>query len=180
MLTDDMNMAMMPMYFSTSLPINVLFSSWTITDAVSLSWSCLVVIGMGFLRHVLIAFRHALAEANSLTPRKKKREQLLNQDSDDNDDRGDDGNEKETRDYLLRLLTNSLLRRKQNRWALRLIDGLIYFITSSLGFLNMLVAMTYNPYLLVSIVLGETIGVLLLEGPPNAQDAQESSETSCH
>lgn len=181
LLSDDMNMVMMPMYFTTNLPINVLFTSWVISDTLSLTWSCLAVIGMGFLRHLLIAFRHTLAEANSPIPKRKKREQLLNQDSDDTDERVDELNESFfSRDYFLRLLSNSLLRRKQNRWVLRLIDGLIYFLTSSLGFLNMLVAMTYNPYLLVAIVLGETIGVILLEGPPSLQDAVESSEASCH
>ena len=181
LLSDDMNMVMMPMYFTTNLPINVLFTSWVISDTLSLTWSCLAVIGMGFLRHLLIAFRHTLAEANSPILKRKKRDQLLNQDSDDTDERGDELNESFfSRDYFLRLLSNSLLRRKQNRWVLRLIDGLIYFLTSSLGFLNMLVAMTYNPYLLVAIVLGETIGVILLEGPPSLQDAVESSEASCH
>ena len=175
LLTDDMSMPMMPMYFTTNLPINVLFSSWSITNTTSLLWSCAIVIFMGYLRHIFLYLRRALSEANSPSLQ-KKREQLLNQDTDEDDTT----NDKDIKTMILRFLSNAYLRRKQNRWVLRLLDALIYFLISTLSFLNMLIAMTYNPYLLVSVVFGETLGVFIIEGPPNLlQETVELSEAPC-
>ena len=71
-LSDDMSMMMMPMYFTTSLPINVLFASWVVADARGLLVACAAVFAMGFARRLVSLLRVELALANATPFGKRK------------------------------------------------------------------------------------------------------------
>ena len=274
-LSDDMggSMMMMPMYFSTSLPINVLFASWLVTDARGLLVACAAVFAMGFARRLAALLRIELALANA-TPLGKRKDAAAaaagaalggtagnpgggggaagngaaaagGGDDDEPDccaatastggggggggpaapllfadaaigggggggggggavaasgshSSASDPGEGEAQQRwaqpppppLLALLRRVLPRAlvPQRRWLavaalrrsallLRLLDALVFCAGSGLGYLNMLVTMTYNPYLLAALVAGEGSGVLLLEHPPTAPEADAGS---CH
>lgn len=74
---------------------------------------------------------------------------------------------------------------QRTRWILVLADALLFAASATLGFLNMLITMTYNPGMLMAVVLGETIGVVTLENPGGlsafgVMNEAESRDQSCH
>lgn len=74
---------------------------------------------------------------------------------------------------------------RRNYWALRLLDALIFGCVSTIGFLNMLVVMAFNPGLMMAIVGGEMLGVLTVEPLAGLQAGEplsvsEIRGTGCH
>lgn len=69
---------------------------------------------------------------------------------------------------------------QRHYWLLRLIDVLFFCAVATLGYLNMLVVMTYNPGLMMAIVIGEGLGAMLLEPVGGSLAAEEASGGSCH
>ena len=57
----------------------------------------------------------------------------------------------------------------------RVNDVFLFGVQHTAAFLNMLVAMTYNPGLLMAVIVGEMAGVALLEPP-----AMNPSQLECH
>jgi copper chaperone CopZ len=112
--------------------------SWFITDSTSLAWSFFVIAAMGFSRHFLSFLRRELALAN--LPRGKLRAFR--------------GTHK--RLCASRYLACGLFQRSYA--LLKLVDALIFAAYSTLVLLNMLVVMTFNPYLMLGVVVGEMAG----------------------
>jgi len=191
-LSDDANapMAMMPMTFSTALPINVLFASWVVQTQQDMCVACVAVAALGMSRRALLLLRAELAAANAGAPAPAP---------DDEDDGAGAGagvgagaNDKPLLAHsragagarggllfsaLRRALPAALRPRRsllalaplqRSPLALRLAVALTFALGSALGYLNMLVAMTFNPFLLAALVVGEAAGVLLLEPLPGA------------
>lgn len=61
---------------------------------------------------------------------------------------------------------------QRNYAAVKVVDAVLFGLSSALGFLNMLIVMAMNGWLLAGIVVGETLGVLVLMQP--------GAGTSCH
>jgi hypothetical protein len=81
--------------------------------------------------------------------------------------------------HMRRHLASRFLQR--HRWALALVDVVVFGANSTLGFLNMLIVMTYNPGLMMAVVAGEMVGVLLLEVPGGgAMELLEGRDATCH
>ncbi len=145
---------------------------------------------MGFARHLLASLRRNLALANPLTNGARRdsssqdEEALLRGTGGYDADSGK-GGLAPSRIYvdaaLQRLLSSRFLRRFP--FVLRVIDALIFGANVTLGFLNMLVVMSYNPGIMMAIVTGEVLGVLLLESPGGVDVAYgelEVRDVCCH
>lgn len=146
----------------------LLFCSWLVSDNGSYAWSFIVVMFMGLGRHILAFLRKEVAAANANVVDDGTSEDLLPA--------------KQTRlTWIRRRLTVRFLQKYPI--ALKLVDALIFGANATLGFLNMLVVMTYNPGIMMAVVLGEVIGVLMLENPGGAAAAGlevEQRDLACH
>jgi hypothetical protein len=69
---------------------------------------------------------------------------------------------------------------QRHYWLLRLVDVLLFCATATMGYLNMLVVMTYNPGLMMAIVIGEGLGALLLDPIGGSLSAEDNAGGSCH
>ncbi len=74
---------------------------------------------------------------------------------------------------------------RRSHAALRAVDALVYAALATISFLNMLIAMTFNPGLLAAVVAGEVAGVLTLEPVGGlvrgeALSAAEAAGRGCH
>lgn len=53
----------------------------------------------------------------------------------------------------------------RSKRTILVVDGVLFFVSTALALLNMLVAMTYNVGLFLAVCLGEAIGVMLFSPP---------------
>lgn len=133
-----------------------------------LAW--FVCLAFGFARHAIARLRADLVAANvgPATPARivasggGKTSALL-ADTDDGATHGINGGSSAAHGHVHSYLTIGFLRR--NYAALRLVDMLLFAVVATVGFLNMLLVMSYNPGIMMAIVAGEAIGVLALEPP---------------
>lgn len=166
----------MQMSFTWALPITVVFESWVVNDANDYAWTCAVVALMGVSRQLFSALRRELVAANHVAkPRRPAGgdERLLGL----SEGAGGGGAH-----WLRAWVHVGFLKRSPP--LLRCADALLYFCALVLSYLNMLVAMTYNPGLLLAIVAGETVGMVALTpvaagGGGGAGGGEEEEEAAC-
>lgn len=146
---------------------------WVAKDNGSLAWSCLVVAGMGFLRHLLALVRAEFALANSVYKKDGKHDSLplLG------------GNDAQEEPFLRRALRVKAVA--NSPMLLRILDAFMFGVVAVLGFFNMLIAMTYNPALFIALIIGEMIGVITLEHPggvivPGCKEIEGGRDQCCH
>jgi Ctr copper transporter family len=163
----------MEMIFSSDLPVTILFAWWYVDTSTKYWLSFVVCVCMGLLRQLLLWIRTSLVSANSSYAVSKDEDSLLQE---DDEKRSHEHESKSSSSFF----KSSFLQK--NRFALRLIDLILFASASTLSFLNMLVVMTYNPGLMMAIVLGETIGVglLLPLGGISHQVISATMESPCH
>ena len=154
----------MQMYFTNALPVTILFDWWVASTPATYAASLFVVAGMGFLRRSLVwlqAWVAAAAAGGAGTGRVRSRTPppvvgdccsgegpLLTAKQPDDDEMDDEPAGR---------------RAPAHRPLLLLLDPVLFAASLALSYVNMLVTMTYNPGLLVAVVVGETVGVLLLK-----------------
>lgn len=137
---------------------------------------------MGLFRHMIIVFRSELAIANySCCP---PIDGLL--DDDDNNDTKTTSRKGQNLGLVTPLRLQGRLRRylfspflQRNSVLYAFVDCVIFGCNATLGFLNMLVVMTYNPGMMMAVIVGEMLGVLLFEIPGGCGDL-ETRDQSCH
>ena len=140
---------------------------------------------MGCIRHIFIVFRQELAIGNfSCCP---PMDGLLDDENDDDNKNTGTITRKgqnlglvtplRLQGRLRKVLFSPFLQKHSILYAI--IDMILFGINATLGFLNMLVVMTYNPGMMMAVVVGEMLGVLLFEIPGGVGD-MDSRDASCH
>lgn len=141
------------------------------------AWTFIVCVVMGFGRQLFGTLRHEVVAAN--LPGKAKLS------SDGSSGLLDDisGSQKVANLWLRPYLSSAFLR--QSPFALRSLDLLLFGASLVMSYLNMLVVMTYNPGLLMAMVMGEMAGIGVLQPiggfqllSAERQDVEE--EACCH
>ena len=130
----------------------------TVQDTASYTASLIGVFAMGLFRHVLSRLRLEFRLANRAASARGIGVGLLNAEEDvSKDARGGLALSHWSHAYLRSpvIAASPALR--------ALCSGALVYALTLLGFLNMLVAMTYNPGLLAALVAGETLGAVWLE-----------------
>lgn len=178
----------MVMTFCSSLPISILWSSWTVATNGQYAGAVVFCIFMGWLRHALARVRQDFAIANAFGVRMphdgvEASRALIGVD----DSKGGDAvNAVAVGGRLTRFQALVAVRALQRRpWLVRIIDVVVFGALAAVGFLNMLIVMSFNAGLLIAVVGGEMLGVLTLEpvggmsaGAPLS--AGETAGRSCH
>lgn len=147
----DMNMMMMmPMYFSfTYLNMTVLFKEWVISDEREYIASCVGVAGIAILYEILKACRQIWIDMSyepSINPGSNVLEMKPMS----------GGNCCEDIDaFPLVFKTTPMF------WVEHVFQSVLYIVQIFLGYVLMLVVMTYNVYLVVSVCCGAGVGYLI-------------------
>ena len=134
---------------------------------------------MGLFRHVLAWLRLEVRQANAAGTANPtaSRQPLAAGLNTDGDAASDFKDSRKPRSWTRRYLHCNAVA--SSPLLLTLVDALLFYPTTLLGFLNMLVAMTYNPGLLLTLVAGETVGVALLDGGRGSAEAAAASDPCC-
>ena len=134
---------------------------------------------MGLFRHVLAWLRLEVRQANAAGTANPtaSRQPLAAGLNTDGDAASDFKDSRKPRSWTRRYLHCNAVA--SSPLLLTLVDALVFYPTTLLGFLNMLVAMTYNPGLLLTLVAGETVGVALLDGGRGSAEAAAASDPCC-
>lgn len=146
--------------------------------------ACAGVIAMGLCRHLLAIVRQELGSANARNVKQSPK----NSNASDAEQALMEGEgsapapaativRPPIRAFCRRRLGCSLLQR--HYLLLKLADAVVFAANAVLGFCNMLVAMSFNPGLLVCVVLGEVMGVLITEaaGSPSVAKKPNSARS---
>jgi len=137
----DMDM-MMQMYFTAGTKVTILFASWKTTDGWSLFGSVISIILMGFLYEAVKYFREYLICKHQAGSGKCENQNLLSPSNasaavPSSSNRGDTVNQRDSNSPCSICKTYLF-----NRY--HLLQTFLHFIQIGLGYLLMLIAMTYN------------------------------------
>ncbi|CAO3676564.1 unnamed protein product [Umbelopsis ramanniana] len=139
----DMDMCKMNMLFNWDVEnVCIVFEWWRIKSPFGLLLSCFIIAGIAagyeFLRHASREYDDELIAAN----KKKDASRRLEDEHAENDG-------------LLGTSTSALTRISQQQKATR---SIIYAVLVGISFWLMLVFMTYNGFLMISVVIGAGLG----------------------
>jgi copper transporter 1 len=147
----------MQMYFFASSEVTILFKGWMTTTWAELFGSCIAVLVMAILYEGLKSLRRWLVEV-AIVQSSASAVGVIDSTT----------SLAVTSADRLPITAVREPRWNCNNWSRRQIEvgyhvlqGFLHLVQVTLGYLLMLVAMTYNVYLFISVVLGATIGYLL-------------------
>jgi len=149
----NMHMGMMSMSFEAGTNVTILFKSWKTTDAWSLFGSVVAIILMGFLYEALKYFREYLMCKHQSCSGAPESQNLLNP---NNTIAPSSSNQENTNG------------RENGIWYAKCRDDVcnmfhilqtfLHFVQIGLGYLLMLVAMTYNVWCFLGVLIGCALG----------------------
>jgi len=174
----------MMMWFETGKETVILFESWSTTTTTQYALSCIAIMFFGIAHHLTITLR-ALHNANTRIARRllgKVKGGLLENRAGASvqEDAGgacEHCAEVEEVPPFLFCMPADLYRAPYVAEAL---DALFYGIALTLAYFNMLIAMTYNVGLFISVVVGEMIGHFIFNGVLKGSESNATKGTSCH
>lgn len=153
------SMGGMHMTFYFGNDATILFAPWKVTTWQGMLWSCIIVLVVSFAYEGLKTFRQRL-----LKVAKAQRSE-------------DSTNSEETNEDNVMFLSPTRWRQNRCRVVLHLIQTSLHLIQITVGYMLMLVAMTFNAWLFISLVLGASLGYLLF----NFRDVfSEELHDPCH
>lgn len=160
------SMGGMHMTFYFGNDATILFGPWKVSNWQGMLWSCVVILVVSFLYEGLKFLRqHLLNCARAQLSRAHARDQSSTEDDDDE-----------------LLLAEFSWGRRFNRRTIRILlhvtQTVLYLIQLTIGYMLMLVVMTYNAWLLISVVLGAGVGYLAFNFRSAMMD--EQLEGPCH
>lgn len=143
---DNQSMGMhMTFYFGNDATI--LFAPWKVSSWQGMLWSCIVVLIVSFAYEGLKTVRQRLLKVAKV---QQQKESTNSADAGDDDDR-----------LLIAVPSSSSWTRSRRRIAFHLIQAQLHLVQVTVGYMLMLVAMTYNAWLFISLVIGATLGYLI-------------------
>ncbi|KAJ7594548.1 Ctr copper transporter family-domain-containing protein [Mycena floridula] len=153
----------------------IVFESWHISSNTSFVISCLIIVGLGVLFEYLRAFQKALDYKIALSLGKGKRKVPRSGRS-----TPEDGEREEAG-----LLSGTILKASSGTpvpFMARVLRALVYGLVVFLSFFLMLVFMTYNAYLIFSVVAGAVIGHFIFSNTINIDAVLSDSAKgmACH
>jgi copper transporter 1 len=157
------SMGGMHMTFYFGNDATILFSPWKVATWQGMLWSCVVILVVSFLYEGLKFLRQRLLNC-ARTRLARPRDRSSEHDDDD--------------ELLLSEVSFGRLNRRTIRILLHVTQAILYLLQVLIGYMLMLVAMTYNAWLLISLVLGAGIGYLVFNFRSSIFD--DEVEGPCH
>ncbi|KAJ3737361.1 Ctr copper transporter [Lentinula guzmanii] len=174
-----MPMCSMNMLWNTQIiDTCIVFRTWHISTNTAFSFSCLAIIGLGVLYEYLRVLQKSIDTRIALSLVKDQRR---------NRSRSSSG--RSTPEVPLEdegLLSGRVFKANVTGVPVplpsRIIRSVLYGISVFLSFFLMLVFMTYNAYLILSVVLGAAIGHFIFGGSINPESilASDGKGMACH
>lgn len=149
----NMPMMMMSMSFEAGTNVTILFKSWKTTDAWTLFGSVIAIIMMGFLYEALKYFREYLMCKHNSCAAQPEIQNLLSP----NNQAASSSSNQENRSQAANGIWYARCRKDVCN-QFHILQTFLHFIQIGLGYLLMLVAMTYNVWCFLGVLLGCAIG----------------------
>lgn len=172
-------MHMMQMFFTTSCETTILFEKWQTKTCLQMFGSCVVIFMASILYEGLKALRNHLQWWMTCRSCKKQTSQSSTPTTD---------NQQDNVQFIQPSFGPVKMSKKQTLLLLHLIQSLLYLVQVGYGYLVMLVAMTFNVWLFISIFIGAGCGYFIfnfkkvwgiIQGG-DACPADDEGETHCH
>lgn len=146
-LAMDMNSTEhMHMTFYAGYKATILFACWHTTSLQEMTGSCIAVLAMAVVYEGLKAARQWLKEAAVKRGRNHQE---------------DSGRETPVDDVPMILRTPSFFSGRRLRFLHHLVQTLLHLVQFALGYMLMLIAMTFNVWLFISVVFGASLGYFI-------------------
>nr|XP_004226335.3 probable low affinity copper uptake protein 2 [Ciona intestinalis] len=138
----DMGGMSMTMFFNFNLPVTVLFFEWEIKDQGALIGSCFGIAVLGILYEIMKFLRQLWA--NKM---REANEPFVLSASDCCDDDG--------------IESYSISHKSSKFWIFHIVQSILHMVQVFIAYVLMLIVMTYNVWLVISLVAGAGAGYLI-------------------
>ncbi|KAF8360860.1 hypothetical protein PRIPAC_87783, partial [Pristionchus pacificus] len=129
----------------------ILFSWWKTGSLLGLIGSCLIIFLLAVLYEAIRAFRMWIARFDAIEAASKQENEI---------------EEREERGRIRSAATLIFTQSPVSSIKMRIVHSLLHSAQTLLGFILMLIVMTFNFWVLLSVVLGMTLGFFIFSGSP--------------